>query len=96
MELTQHKIGHGVACHNIHFCVIRYGHSKGASEPSDDATNFFQLLAADSARFAQRNADTRMEPASLTKLMTSYAVFKALKEGRLKLTDSITAGTGTA
>ena len=42
-----------------------------------------RVLAAD-------KADEREEPASLTKLMTSYAVFKALKENRLKLTDPIT------
>jgi D-alanyl-D-alanine carboxypeptidase (penicillin-binding protein 5/6) len=39
---------------------------------------------------AQDHADDREEPASLTKLMTSYAVFKALKENRLKLTDPVT------
>ena len=39
---------------------------------------------------AESHADDRMEPASLTKLMTSYVVFKALKEGRLKLTDPVT------
>lgn len=39
---------------------------------------------------AQDHADDREEPASLTKLMTSYAVFKALKENRLRLTDPIT------
>jgi len=39
---------------------------------------------------AESHADERMEPASLTKLMTSYVVFKALKEGRLKLTDPVT------
>jgi D-alanyl-D-alanine carboxypeptidase (penicillin-binding protein 5/6) len=39
---------------------------------------------------AENHADDREEPASLTKLMTSYAVFKALKENRLKLTDPIT------
>jgi D-alanyl-D-alanine carboxypeptidase (penicillin-binding protein 5/6) len=38
----------------------------------------------------QDHADDREEPASLTKLMTSYAVFKALKENRLKLTDPVT------
>ena len=42
-----------------------------------------RVLAAD-------HAYDRMEPASLTKLMTSYVVFRALKEGRLKLTDSFT------
>ncbi len=39
---------------------------------------------------AQEHADDRMEPASLTKLMTSYVVFTALKEKRLKLTDMVT------
>jgi len=39
---------------------------------------------------AQRDADARMEPASLTKLMTCYLVFHALKAGTLKLTDQVT------
>ncbi len=37
----------------------------------------------------EEKADERMEPASLTKLMTAYAVFKALKENRLKLEDMV-------
>jgi D-alanyl-D-alanine carboxypeptidase (penicillin-binding protein 5/6) len=39
---------------------------------------------------AEDHADEREEPASLTKLMTSYAVFKALRENRLKLSDPVT------
>ena len=39
---------------------------------------------------AQDRADERAEPASLTKLMTAYVVFKALEEGRLKLGDMVT------
>jgi D-alanyl-D-alanine carboxypeptidase (penicillin-binding protein 5/6) len=39
---------------------------------------------------AQHDADARMEPASLTKLMTCYAVFRALKDGTLKLQDMVT------
>jgi serine-type D-Ala-D-Ala carboxypeptidase (penicillin-binding protein 5/6) len=38
----------------------------------------------------QDHAEERMEPASLTKLMTAYVVFTALKEKRLKLTDQVT------
>jgi D-alanyl-D-alanine carboxypeptidase (penicillin-binding protein 5/6) len=34
--------------------------------------------------------DSRQEPASLTKLMTAYGVFHALKEGRIKLDDMVT------
>ena len=39
---------------------------------------------------AQQHADERSEPASLTKLMTAYVVFRALEEKRLKLTDMVT------
>jgi serine-type D-Ala-D-Ala carboxypeptidase (penicillin-binding protein 5/6) len=39
---------------------------------------------------AQDHADERVEPASLTKLVTAYVVFTALQEGRLKLSDMVT------
>jgi D-alanyl-D-alanine carboxypeptidase (penicillin-binding protein 5/6) len=39
---------------------------------------------------ASDHADDRMEPASLTKLMTAYVVFTELHGGRLKLTDPVT------
>lgn len=35
------------------------------------------------------NRDLRIEPASLTKLMTSYLVFEALKKGEIKLSDKV-------
>ena len=39
---------------------------------------------------AEQNADARMEPASITKLMTAYVVFKELQQGSLKLDDLVT------
>jgi serine-type D-Ala-D-Ala carboxypeptidase (penicillin-binding protein 5/6) len=39
---------------------------------------------------AAANATERMEPASLTKLMTAYIVFHELSVGKLKLTDMVT------
>jgi D-alanyl-D-alanine carboxypeptidase (penicillin-binding protein 5/6) len=39
---------------------------------------------------AQYQPDERAEPASLTKLMTAYVVFRALQEGRLRLSDMVT------
>ena len=39
---------------------------------------------------AQHEAEARMQPASLTKLMTCYAVFHALRSGTLKLQDMVT------
>ncbi|HEX9208187.1 MAG TPA: D-alanyl-D-alanine carboxypeptidase family protein [Steroidobacteraceae bacterium] len=51
----------------------------------------FILVDHESGRvLAALDPDSRQEPASLTKLMTAYGVFKALKEGRIKLTDMVT------
>ena len=51
----------------------------------------FILIDGDSGRvLAALDPDSRQEPASLTKLMTAYAVFHALQEGRIKLTDMVT------
>ena len=38
---------------------------------------------------ATQNSDMRVEPASLTKLMTAYLAFKALKNGHLQLTQTL-------
>ena len=51
--------------------------------PAIDARSYL-LMDYESGRvLGESRADERMEPASLTKLMTAYAVFKALKENRL-------------
>jgi len=39
---------------------------------------------------AEKNADQRLEPASLTKMMTAYVVFSELSSGHLKLDDMVT------
>ncbi len=41
-------------------------------------------------QLASLKPDTRLAPASLTKLMTAYAVFVALKEGQISLEDQVT------
>jgi D-alanyl-D-alanine carboxypeptidase (penicillin-binding protein 5/6) len=49
------------------------------------------VIDHDSGRvLAALDPDSRQEPASLTKLMTAYGVFRALKEGRIKTTDMVT------
>ena len=40
------------------------------------------------AVLADKNSTGRIEPASLTKMMTAYLIFEALKSGKLKLTDT--------
>jgi serine-type D-Ala-D-Ala carboxypeptidase (penicillin-binding protein 5/6) len=58
--------------------------------PSVEARAYIVQDHASGRVLAQKDPDMRSEPASLTKLMTAYVVFSALKEGRLKLTDTVT------
>ena len=59
--------------------------------PPELKARSFILLDGNSGRvLAALDPDSRQEPASLTKLMTAYAVFHALGEGRIKLTDMVT------
>ncbi len=39
---------------------------------------------------ANAKGDERMEPASITKLMTGYVIYKALKSGKIRLDDKVT------
>ncbi|NJD31015.1 MAG: D-alanyl-D-alanine carboxypeptidase [Gammaproteobacteria bacterium] len=59
--------------------------------PPEIKARSFIVVDGDSGRvIAALEPDSRQEPASLTKLMTAYGVFHALKEGRIKLTDMVT------
>ncbi len=58
--------------------------------PSVDARAYILVDYLSGRVLAQSHMDDRAEPASLTKLMTAYVVFKALQENRLKLTDMVT------
>ncbi|MBX3702842.1 MAG: D-alanyl-D-alanine carboxypeptidase [Steroidobacteraceae bacterium] len=53
--------------------------------PAPAATAWILVDQASGAVLASREAEARVEPASLTKLMTAYAVFHALRDGKLKL-----------
>ncbi len=58
--------------------------------PPTLATKAFLLRDYNSGNIlAQQNANERIEPASLTKLMTAYLTFKALKNGHLQLTQTL-------
>ena len=39
---------------------------------------------------AEMNSNERMEPASITKLMTGYVIYQALKSGKIRLEDPVT------
>jgi D-alanyl-D-alanine carboxypeptidase (penicillin-binding protein 5/6) len=58
--------------------------------PSINAVGYILLDVNSGQVIAKNNANERMEPASLTKMMTSYIVAKALHEGKVNLSDEIT------
>ena len=50
----------------------------------------YLLMDFDSGRvLASKNQDERLEPASITKLMTAYAVFRAIKSGQINITEEV-------
>lgn len=58
--------------------------------PPKIAASGYLLLDMNSGRvLAENNADARLEPASLTKIMTAYAVFRELREGNISLDDKV-------
>ena len=57
--------------------------------PAMDARAWLLFDATSGQSIASRNADDRIEPASLTKLMTAYLTFQALKDKTLALNQAI-------
>lgn len=58
--------------------------------PEIAAKGYFLLDITSNKVLAEREADVANDPASLTKLMTAYLVFNALKEKRLTLEQTLT------
>ena len=62
----------------------------GAPQPPDvDAKAHFLIDMHSESVFAEDGADERVEPASLTKMMTSYVVFSEMARGKFKLADQV-------
>src|SRR5690606_32946713 len=51
--------------------------------------SYLLLDYASGAVLAEHNGAERLPPASLTKLMTAYVVFEALRDGRIALDDEV-------
>jgi D-alanyl-D-alanine carboxypeptidase (penicillin-binding protein 5/6) len=58
--------------------------------PAIDARAYVLMDYQTGRILAAEKPDVQMEPASITKLMSGYAVFRALREKRLKLDDPVT------
>jgi D-alanyl-D-alanine carboxypeptidase (penicillin-binding protein 5/6) len=61
-----------------------------APSPPQLAAKGYLLMDFKSGRvLASKSADKRLDPASITKLMTAYAVFRAIKSGQISLDDEV-------
>lgn len=60
--------------------------------PQIDAKAYILMDYASGKVLTESNADQRLDPASLTKMMTSYVVGQAIKAGKIKADDSVTVG----
>lgn len=58
--------------------------------PELPVRSYILMDAYSGQTLAQMNGDERMEPASITKLMTGYVLYKRLQEGVAKLDDMVT------
>jgi serine-type D-Ala-D-Ala carboxypeptidase (penicillin-binding protein 5/6) len=57
--------------------------------PELDAKGYLLIDFNTGAALAQARADERLEPASLTKIMTGYTIYRALAAGRVNLNDQV-------
>ena len=75
--------------------VAKAGASQSPSQPiipapPELAARAWVLMDADSGKFIiEHNADERMAPASLTKMMTGYVLSEAIKAGNVKWEDTV-------
>jgi D-alanyl-D-alanine carboxypeptidase (penicillin-binding protein 5/6) len=60
-----------------------------APAPQIEARAWLLIDSDSGLPLAQKTPDAKVEPASLTKLMTAYLAFSAIKEGRLTLTQAL-------
>ncbi|MBM3069904.1 D-alanyl-D-alanine carboxypeptidase DacA [Enterobacter sp. RHBSTW-00994] len=60
--------------------------------PQIDAESYVLIDYNSGKVLAEQNADARRDPASLTKMMTSYVIGQAMKAGKFKESDLVTIG----
>ncbi|HLB41372.1 MAG TPA: D-alanyl-D-alanine carboxypeptidase family protein [Gammaproteobacteria bacterium] len=58
--------------------------------PTIDAASYILMDATSGKILAEKQADARLQPASLTKLMSLYIISNALKNGEIHLDDKVT------
>ena len=76
----------------ISFPALSQDMQYGIASPELSAQSYILMDYNSGAVLAAFNPDQRQYPASLTKMMTSYVVGDAIKQGKISLTDTVTIG----
>lgn len=72
------------------FCFAQGALAAPLPAPPQLSAKSFLLIDNDSGRvIAEKNSDLRIEPASLTKMMTAYLAFAELERGSISLNDDV-------
>jgi len=72
------------------FAVVEAAKMPVPAPPIIGAKSFLLIDSSTGTELASLEADKRLAPASLTKLMTAYVIFRALAEGQVSLEDKVT------
>ena len=70
--------------------LVANNHRLAPSAPDIKATSYILLDANTGAVIAEKDADKRLPPASLTKMMTLYVISDALRRGQINIDDEVT------
>lgn len=72
--------------------AVKAEQTQAPAAPAMEARAWILMDYASGKVLAEGNADEKLDPASLTKLMTSYVVGQALKAGKIHLDDKVAIG----
>ncbi len=78
-----------LACCMLAASPLSSAQSPVPSAPSVGASSYVLVDFHSDTVVAERDADAQVEPASITKLMTSYVVFSEIADGNLALSDEV-------
>ncbi len=73
----------------VYVLSISFAFAQAVPAPTIDAKSWLLLDATSGQVLASHDADTRIEPASLAKLMTAYVVSSAIKDKRLSMDQAV-------
>ncbi|MEO8526502.1 MAG: D-alanyl-D-alanine carboxypeptidase family protein, partial [Caldimonas sp.] len=90
---TRHLLAARLAALFLAALLATVASAQAPQPPEVAAKSFIVLDLTTNQTLAERNADAAADPASLTKLMTAYVVFQALREKKLTLEQALPVST---